>query len=1205
MTGVAVTDNDIERFIARWQGLEGGRERSNSQMFLRELTLALGLDPPAPGDSRNRDYIFERTVTFHAPDGTDSTGFIDLYKKGCFVLESKQSRQKDGKKAVPGQSDLFKAEDDTANLGRRTADRAWDVLMLNARRQAEDYAKALEASEGWPPFLIVCDVGHCFEVYADFTGQGKNYQQFPDRNGFRIYLEELRDGKVVKRLHAIWTDPRSLDPASQSAKVTREIAGRLAAVSKALEERQHDAEDVALFLMRCLFTMFAEDVKLLPDGCFKRWLEAARTNNARFKHELAQLWQAMDKGGYATIAETPVKRFNGRFFQNASVLDLKREEIGELLAAAKYNWKEVDPAIFGALLEQALKERERAQLGAHYTPRAYVERLVVVTIMEPLRQEWARVQATAERLKEEKRAKEAKAAVQAFHDKLCATRVLDPACGTGNFLYVALELMKRLEGEVLEALVDLGGQEALKGLEGHNVDPHQFLGLEKNPRAAAIAELVIWLGYLQWHYRTKGGDPSEPILRDFRNIMVMDAVLTWDGYPVPGTEVKDGRRVETYPNARRPNWPEAEFIVGNPPFIGGKDIREQLGDEYTETLWHVHSHINDSADLVMYWWDRAAEIVATPKSPTRRFGLVSTNSITQLFSRRVVARHLEAKRPISLLMAIPDHPWTKASEDHAAVRIAMTVGCAGRHEGVLREVTREAKLDTDQPEIELNAETGRINADLTVGIDVGATEPLLSNEGLCSRGMSLHGAGFIVTPSEAAHLGLGRWPALERHIRHYRNGRDLNSTPRGVMVIDLFGLEADEVRKRFPEVYQHVLQEVRDKINDKGEKIGRAWNRRDSYRENWWIFGEPRTELRPALHGLPRYIATVETATHRIFQFVDASILPDNMLVCMGLDDAFYLGVLSSRLHVIWALRAGGWLGVGNDPRYSKSRCFDPFPFPVCSDALKAEIRAVAEELDAHRKARQAEHPRLTLTQMYNVLEKLRAPPPAPPSPRLRGEGIGSAAASRSRATHADARGGGHQGQGPRADPEGAARQARCARLRGLRLAGGSRRRADPGAAGRPQRGAHRGGEDRHHPLAAPRLPDPPLRLRRRARPPRRGEAPGAPDRARHPGRARPRRRPAGDEAPLPHRQRAGGDRRRHAHARIRRRAAVGHRYRARVHSGQGHREARRADGLRPRPPRPSRLDRQSQDLRPAACAVAARAGSPPDVAHGRSAQCR
>jgi hypothetical protein len=924
-------------------------------------------------------------------DGSGSTGWIDLYKEGCFVLEAKQSRQKDGKKSIPGQADLFKADEETPNLGRRTADRAWDVLMLNARRQAEEYAKALEPSEGWPPFLLICDVGHCIEVFADFTGQGKNYQQFPDRNGFRIYLDELRDEKIAARLRAIWSDPRSLDPTAQSAKVTREIAARLAVVSKALEARKHNAEDVALFLMRCLFTMFAEDVKLLPEGCFKRWLESARTKPSKFKHELAQLWQAMDKGDFATIAETEVKRFNGRFYRNSSVLDLEREEIGELLAAANRNWKEVDPAIFGTLLEQALNEKERARLGAHYTPRAYVERLVVVTIMEPLRQEWARVQATAERLKEEKKTKEAKAAVQAFHDRLCATRVLDPACGTGNFLYVAMELMKRLEGEVLEALVDLGGQEALKGLEGHNVDPHQFLGLEKNPRAAAIAELVIWLGYLQWHYRTRGGDPSEPIRRDFKNITVMDAVLMWDGYPLPKFVTKDGKRVETYPNARRPEWPVAEFIVGNPPFIGGKDIREQLGDEYAETLWGVHGHINESADLVMYWWDRAAETVAPPNSKTRRFGLVSTNSITQVFSRRVVARHLQAKKPISLLMAIPDHPWTKATEDHAAVRIAMTVGCAGQHEGVVREVVSEAKLDTDQPEIELDARAGRINADLTVGADVGLALGLLANDGLCSRGMSLHGAGFIVTPVEAEHLGLGKRAGLEQHIRPYRNGRDLTAKPRGVMAIDLFGLDAEGVRKRFPEVYQHLLAEVRDKIEvDKktGEekRSGRRWNNRESYRDNWWVFGEPRRELRPALEGLRRYVATVETATHRVFQFLDAAILPDNMLVCMGAADAFVLGLLSSRPHVVWALRAGGWLGVGNDPRYSKSRCFDPFPFPECSEALKAKIRAVAEELDAHRKARQAEHPRLTLTQMYNVLEKLRATPTPNPSPQGGGE---------------------------------------------------------------------------------------------------------------------------------------------------------------------------------------------------------------------------
>jgi hypothetical protein len=206
------------------------------------------------------------------------------------------------------------------------------------------------------------------------------------------------------------------------------------------------------------------------------------------------------------------------FFRSRAALPLGREEIGELRQAASYTWKEVDPSIFGTLQEQALDPEERKRLGAHYTPRAYVERLVVATVIEPLREDWRNVQATAEIKRASGDLKGAAAEVQAFHEKLCETRVLDPACGTGNFLYVSLELMKRLEGEVLEALLDLGGQEALRGLGSHSVDPHQFLGLEINPRAAAIAELVLWIGYLQWHFRTKGGPPDEPILRAFKNI---------------------------------------------------------------------------------------------------------------------------------------------------------------------------------------------------------------------------------------------------------------------------------------------------------------------------------------------------------------------------------------------------------------------------------------------------------------------------------------------------------------------------------------------------------------------------------------------------------------------------------------------------------------------------------------------------------------
>lgn len=954
----------VEAFIARWQGREGGQERANYALFLPELCAVLDLPRPDPANAstESNDYVFERAVKETGRDGTVSSKRIDLYKRDCFILEAKQSRFSGAKKLADAPADSA-----TKTRGRRGADRAWDVLMMNARRQAEDYVRLLPASHEPPPFVLVCDVGHCIEVYANFRRDGKAYDQFPDRSSFRIYLEDLRDPKVRERLAAIWTDPMALDPSRHAARVTRAIAERLAKVSKALEEAGQPAEGVAMFLMRLLFTMFAEDVDLLPQNSFKTLLRDCEAKPGIFPGMLEDLWRAMDEGGFTATIQQKVRRFNGEFFKNRRALPLDKAAIGELRAAAEFDWRDVEPAIFGTLLEQALDPVERRRLGAHYTPRAYVERLVIATILDPLRAEWAQVLSTAERQKTAGRGKDAAATVKAFHDKLCETRVLDPACGTGNFLYVALELMKRLEGEVLEALADLGGQEALVGLEGHTVDPHQFLGLELNPRAAAIAELVLWIGHLQWHVRTRGGQPSEPILRAFKNIQARDAVLTWDGYPVP--QFVDG--AEAYPNARVPEWPKAEFIVGNPPFIGGANLRSRLGDAKAQALWAAHPHMNESADFVMYWWDRAADLLLRKGTILRRFGFVTTNSISQVFQRRVMERYLNAKKPLSLVMAIPDHPWTKAARDSAAVRIAMTVAAAGAREGLLREVSSEEGIDTDAPVIGFQERMGKIHSDLTVGVDVASAVPLLANEGLSSRGMSLHGAGFIVTPEQAAELGLARRPGLENHIRAYRNGRDLAARSRGVMVIDLFGLEADAVRARYPEVYQYLLRTVKP---DREAQFQRSPTKdAQAYLAQWWVFGKPRQELRPALLGLPRYVATIETSRHTIFQFLSDQVIPDNKLIAISLADAFVLGILSSQVHVRWALRTGGWLGVGNDPVYVKSRCFDPFPFPAATEAQKAVIRDLAEELDAHRKRVLAAHDHLTLTGLYNVLERLRA----------------------------------------------------------------------------------------------------------------------------------------------------------------------------------------------------------------------------------------
>jgi hypothetical protein len=381
-----------------------------------------------------------------------------------------------------------------------------------------------------------------------------------------------------------------------------------------------------------------------------------------------------------------------------------------------------------------------------------------------------------------------------------------------------------------------------------------------------------------------------------------------------------------------------------------------------EALWAAHPHMNESADFVMYWWDYAAELLTRKDTQLKRFGLVTTNSLSQVFQRRVMEKHLSAKKPVSLLMAIPDHPWTKATRDAAAVRIAMTVAAAGTHEGRLFEVTKEEGLDTDEPNVELHETRGRINSDLTVGADVTALSPLKANAFLSSRGVVLRGAGFIITAAEAEHLGLGKRTGSENHIRNYRNGRDLTGTPRRVMVIDLFGLEADEIRKRFPEIYQHILATV---------KPERDHNPRSYRREKWWLFGENVPDFRKALRGLPRFIATPVTQKHRFFVSIPATIIPDDALMCFALNDLQFLGILSSRTFLIWFNANSSTLE--NRPRFIKSKCFDPFPFPDSPESLKVRIRATAEELDALRKNVQAEHPGLTLTQIYNVLEKLRA----------------------------------------------------------------------------------------------------------------------------------------------------------------------------------------------------------------------------------------
>lgn len=975
----------IEQFINRWKA-SGASERANYQLFLTELCDLLGIEKPNPASAKVKEatYTFERPVEFNDGEGKVTTNFIDLYKKDCFVLEAKQGSDK----AVISEAEILGVDNGKTKTGTAVRDtRNWEREMKKAKEQALRYARSLPQDEGWPPFIVVVDVGFCIDLYADFARQGKTYVPFPDPRNYRVTLSDLAKEEIQERLKLLFTTPLELDPGKRAARVTRELAERLATLATLLEGAGHSPEKVAGFLMRCLFTMFAEDVKLLPEKSFTQLLKDYRNNLSVLPHALQALWTSMDKGGFDPALKTLIPQFNGFLFKDQEALPLTEAQLELLILASEAEWSDVEPAIFGTLLERALQPKERHKLGAHFTPRAYVERLVMPTVIEPLREEWEAARAASAILEAKGDEKGALKEIESFHRRLCSIKVLDPACGSGNFLYVTLEHLKRLEGEVMEYIGHFPRQLGLDMTGGYTVTPAQFLGLEINPRAAAIADVVLWIGYLQWHFRTHGNAKrlEDPILRQYGNIRQQDAVLSfterkprlddngnaitrWDGHttkqhPVTGLEVPDETAqtpVYDYINPKPAEWPEADFIVGNPPFIGNKRMRDALGDGYTESLRKAYkSSVPDSADFVMYWWYKAAQILSGQK--IERFGFITTNSITQSFNRKILQDFLNSINPISIGYAIPNHPWVD-SANGAAVRIAMTVARKTRGIGRLDIVLDEVDSGHLYIDVKLIEKKGIIHSDLKVGANISDATALRSNQEVSARGIIPHGEGFIVT--EELKSRLETYKDKTSIIKPYRNGRDINQTPRNVFVIDSYGLSENQLRVEYPEIYQWLLQRVKPERDENKDK---------SRKENWWLHARSNEKLRSAIKNLPRYIVTVQTSKFRNFVFLNGDIMPDDKLIAIGFDDPYFLGILSSNIHVIWSAATGGRLGVGNDLVYDKTRCFETFPFPITTEEQKQQIRTIAENLDAHRKRQQTLYPTLTITDMYNVMEKLRS----------------------------------------------------------------------------------------------------------------------------------------------------------------------------------------------------------------------------------------
>jgi len=822
-------------FIRKWKPV-ALTERAAAQSHFIDLCALLGHDDPVTADPKGTWFAFEKGVT--KTGGGD--GFADVWKRNFFAWEYKKRKN---------------------NL-----DAALEQLVR--------YASALEN----PPLQVACDTDRFLIQTAWTNAVPKRYE---------IRLEQLTDPEKLDILHSVFFDPEKLRPAESRAIVTKEAADKFSAIAESLKAG-NEPDRVAHFVNQLVFCFFANSIRLLPEGFFQKLLKKAARNPERAKEYLNQLFSVMESGGEFDL--TDIAHFNGGLFDGARALALNSSEIGLLQAAGTLDWSQIDPTIFGTLFERFLDPSKRSQIGAHYTDPDKIMAIVEPVILRPLREEWSAVRDEIEHLlsgrtqppmraKQRRRMTPREAAEEArsrFLERLRKVSILDPACGSGNFLYLALQGVKDIENKaVLECeALGLSPQALLVG-------PEILHGIEINGFAAELARTTIWIGDIQWRRRNGYYSEPPPILRKLDAIEHADALID---------ELPDGRMVEKH-------WPKAEFIVGNPPFLGGKLMRAGLGDRTVDTLFEIYAgRVPPEADLVTYWFEKArAQLVS---GATKRAGLVATNSIRGGANRRVLDRIVEQSR---VFEAWSDEPWII---DGAAVRVSLI--CFG----------------TGDDQVQLDGKpVSQINADLTSGtLDLTKARRLDENLGVAYMGDTKGGAFDI--PGELARL----WLAAPLNpngrpnsdvLRPWRNGQDITRRSADKWIID-FGLELTE---REASYYEAPFRHVKDHVLPE-----RAKNRRESYRKFWWRHVEPRPAMLAKLKRLRRYIGTPTLAKHRIFVWLNASILPDHQLIAIARDDDTTFGLLHSRFHEMWSLRLG--TSLEDRPRYTPTSTFETFPFP-------------------------------------------------------------------------------------------------------------------------------------------------------------------------------------------------------------------------------------------------------------------------------------
>ena len=842
-----------DEFEAKWRG-SAGRENASAQEHFIDLCRLVGEPTPNEDDPHQARYTFEKQTT----RSSGPRGRVDVWLSGKFAWEYK-GRHKD---------------------------------LRAAYKQCLDYHEAL----GNPPLLVVSDLER-FEVHTKFTNRESWTYSFGIADLIEDSWVEVTTGtgetppdapklRALDVLRALWADPFQLEPSRTTEEITAEAAIMFGSVVDELRRWGNtDDQRIARFVSRMVFCMFANDIGLLPRGAFTELLAAQAANAGAFREALADLFHAMAEGG--RFGPQTIPQVNGDLFTDRDVPDdLTTQEVRALQQLDALNWAEVEPAIFGTLFERILAPGARTALGAHYTSRADIETLVKPVLMAPLRREWEAVREAAEEAVKQARLHGAtddtqrervREKVAPFLDQLANVTVLDPACGSGNFLYVSLALLKGLEKEAI----------AWAGLRGARfeprVHPRQLHGIEKDEYAHQLASMVVWIGYLQWKHRNGIAlDNEEPVLQKLNAIRLMDAIVD-----------------RSHPEGpREPAWPEADVIVGNPPFLGRARLRRELGNEYVDAMYELwEGRVQHSADLCCYWHEKARRMVHAGRA--RRVGLLATQAIRGPASRGTLER---IKQSGDFFFAESNRPWIL---DGAAVRVSMV----GFDDGT----ETERILDGQRVE--------GINVNLTGGLPLTEAAMLAENAGVSFQGGIKVGPFEIEEPLARRLLASPNPDGRDNAdvVRPWMNGDDVAGRPKNLWIIDFPPGTPLEEAELYEEPFEYIAEHVRP---------GRTRNSVRLRRERWWLHGVPAQTMRQALGTLNRYLVTPSVAKHRLFRWVDGAVLPDRRLIVFARDDDYFFGVLHSRIHELWTLELSSRHGDGNNPTYNNTTCFLTFPMP-------------------------------------------------------------------------------------------------------------------------------------------------------------------------------------------------------------------------------------------------------------------------------------